>query len=81
MNNCSIEISLLKLCQLVGQLSLSIPSKPCLGTPWTPLEEDYILTWGPVLKTSLEVCLTEIKQKNFFNTVRVHFGAVNKKAF
>ncbi len=46
---------------------------------WTTIEEDYILTWGPVLKPvevsvllslSIKTCLIQL----------VHFGAGNKKA-
>jgi hypothetical protein len=48
----------------------------CLS--WTTLEEDYILTWGPVLKpvqvsvllsSSIKTCLIQL----------VHFGPVTKK--
>jgi hypothetical protein len=50
-----------------------------LLTSWTTLEEDYILTWGSVLKpvkvsvllgSSIKTCLIQL----------VHFGAGNKKA-
>jgi hypothetical protein len=50
-----------------------------IALPWTTLEEDYILTWGPVLKpvkefavlsSSIKTCLIQL----------VHFGAGNKRA-
>jgi hypothetical protein len=51
----------------------------CLLKAWTTLEEDYIPTWGPVLKPVQESVLLSSSIKTCFIQL-LQFGAGNKKA-
>jgi hypothetical protein len=52
---------------------------PFITKPWTTIEEDYILAWGPVLKPVQESILLSSSIKTCL-IQWVHFGAGNKKA-
>jgi hypothetical protein len=73
--------SYISLCPMFEPILSAYHLQICpIPNPWTTLEEDYILTWGPVLKPvqvsvslslSIKTCLIQL----------VHFGAGNKECY